>query len=161
MDWLPWHSRFHLWLLCIFFLSNLVSFSSKCKPVVSCSSVKVEYRVVANVVSEVSYLHSLLFKHLLPSATLVLCNNVSGIFLSSNPISNVHTKHVDIDLHFMHDEHITAGTIKVLHVPSYLEFAHLMTKGLQVCCFMNFNPIWIFTPHPLQFWGTFEHIFSA
>ena len=44
----------------VFLGGNLVSWSSKRQPVVSCSSAEVEYRAVANGVTEASRLHQLL-----------------------------------------------------------------------------------------------------
>jgi hypothetical protein len=44
--------------------ANLVSWATKCQPVVSRSSVEVEYRVVANGVSEASWLRQLLYNPL-------------------------------------------------------------------------------------------------
>jgi hypothetical protein len=45
-------------------------------------------------------------------ATLVYCNNVSAVYLSTNPIEDQRKKHVEIDLH------IVLGDICVLHVPT-------------------------------------------
>jgi hypothetical protein len=36
----------------------------------------------------------------LQRATLVYCDNVSAVYLSTNPVHHQHTKHVEIDLSF-------------------------------------------------------------
>lgn len=116
---------------CVFFGPNLVSWSSKRQLTDSRSSAEAEYSVVPNAVSEVFQLYSVLsqFGHHHLSATLIFCDNVRAIFLSSNPIQNMCTKHVEIDLYFVY-ECIVEYTVQVLHVPSSLQFVDLMTKGL-------------------------------
>ena len=81
---------------------NLVSWSSKRQPVVSRSSAEAEYRAVANGVAEASWLRQLLAELHSPLAksTLVYCDNVSAVYLSTNPVQHQRTKHVEIDLHF-------------------------------------------------------------
>ncbi|GJZ13359.1 ribonuclease H-like domain-containing protein [Tanacetum coccineum] len=69
------------------------------------ASVEAEYRGVANVVSKTSWLHNI-FKELhtpLLFATLVYCNNVSAIYSTVNPVQHQRTKHIEIDMHFVHD----------------------------------------------------------
>ncbi|GJY96888.1 ribonuclease H-like domain-containing protein [Tanacetum coccineum] len=53
----------------------------------------------------------------LSTATIVYCDNVSAIYLSSNPVQHQRTKHIEIDIHFVRDL-VTTGHIRVLHVPS-------------------------------------------
>ena len=43
-------------------------------------------------------------------------DNVSAVYLSTNPVQHQRTKHVEIDLHFIHDR-IALGEVRVLHVP--------------------------------------------
>jgi hypothetical protein len=37
-------------------------------------------------------------------STLVFYENVSVVYLSTNPVQHQHTKHVEIDLHFIRNE---------------------------------------------------------
>ncbi|GKG49942.1 ribonuclease H-like domain-containing protein, partial [Tanacetum coccineum] len=62
--------------------------SSKHQPMLSRSSVKAKYHGVANVVVESCWLRNLLRELLTPlsSVTLVYCDNISAIYLSSNPV---------------------------------------------------------------------------
>ncbi|GJU07047.1 ribonuclease H-like domain-containing protein [Tanacetum coccineum] len=64
-----------------------------------------EYRGVANVVVETCWLGNLLRELHTPlsSATLVYCDNVSAVYLSSNPVQHQRTKHIEIDIHFVRD----------------------------------------------------------
>ncbi|GJT64473.1 ribonuclease H-like domain-containing protein [Tanacetum coccineum] len=89
----------------VFLGNNLLSWSSKRQPTLSRSSVEAEYHGVANVVAETCWLRNLLRELHTPlsSATLVYCDNVSVIYLSSNPVQHQRTKHIEIDIHFVRD----------------------------------------------------------
>jgi hypothetical protein len=52
----------------------------------------------------------------LSRATLVYCDNVSAVYLSTNPVQHQLTKLVEIDLYFV-CERVTIGDVRVLHVP--------------------------------------------
>ncbi|GJW69562.1 ribonuclease H-like domain-containing protein [Tanacetum coccineum] len=73
---------------CMFLGNNLLSWSAKCQPMLSRSSAEAEYHGVANVVAETCWLRNLLRELHTPlsSATLVYCDNVSAVYLSSNPV---------------------------------------------------------------------------
>jgi hypothetical protein len=108
--------------------------------VVSRSSAEAEYRAVANGVAEASWLRQLLAElHTSPSrSTLVYCDNVSAVYLSTNPIQHQRTKHVEIDLHFVRDR-VAMGEVRVLHVPTTSQFADIFTKGLPSSTFAEFR----------------------
>ncbi|XP_071704315.1 uncharacterized mitochondrial protein AtMg00810-like [Rutidosis leptorrhynchoides] len=75
---------------CVYFGDNLISWSSKRQHILSRSSAEVEYRGIANVVSDSCWIRNLLLElHCpLPKCTLVFCDNVSAIFLSGNPVQH-------------------------------------------------------------------------
>jgi hypothetical protein len=108
-----------------------VSWSSKRQPVVSRSSAEAEYRAVANGVAEAAWLRQLLAElhSLLSRSTLVYCDNINAVYLSTNPVQHQRTKHVEIDLHFVHD-YVAADVVRVLHVPTTSQFVDIFTKGL-------------------------------
>ncbi|GKE99142.1 ribonuclease H-like domain-containing protein, partial [Tanacetum coccineum] len=90
---------------CVFLNDNLLSWSSKHQHTLSRSSVKAEYREVANVVVETAWIRNLLreLQALLFTATLVYCDNVSVVYMSTNPVQHQRTKHIEIDIHFVRD----------------------------------------------------------
>ncbi|CAM8975505.1 unnamed protein product [Rhodiola kirilowii] len=124
---------------CIFLGDNLVSWSSKRQQTVSRSSAEAEYRAVANAVAESCWLRQLLSElHQLPrQATIVFCDNISAVYLSTNPVQHQRTKHVEIDLHFVR-ERVALGEVRVLHVPTSSQFADIFTKGLPTTIFRQF-----------------------
>ncbi|GKE89031.1 ribonuclease H-like domain-containing protein [Tanacetum coccineum] len=124
----------------VFLGNNLLSWSSKRQPTLSRSSAEVEYHGVANGVAETCWLRNLL-RELHTSLTftmLVYCDNVSAIYLSCNPVQHQRTKHIEIDIHFVHDL-VAAGQVRVLHVPSRYQFADIFTKGLPSALFEEFR----------------------
>jgi hypothetical protein len=115
----------------VFLGGNLVSWSSKRQPVVFRSSAEAEYRAVANGVAEAFWLRQLLAELHTPLSwsTLIYCDNVSAVYLSTNPVQHQRTKHVEIDLHFVRDR-VAIGEVRVLHVPTTSQFVDIFTKGL-------------------------------
>ena len=74
----------------VFLGGSLVSWSSKRQHTVSRSSAEAEYRAVANGVAEASWLRQLLqeLHQPLQFACLVYCDNVSAVYLSTNPVQH-------------------------------------------------------------------------
>nr|GEW54232.1 ribonuclease H-like domain-containing protein [Tanacetum cinerariifolium] len=104
---------------CVFLGDNLLYLSAKRQHTLSRSSAEAEYRGVANVVAETAWLRNLLreLHSPLSTVTLVYCDNVSAVYMSANPVQHQQTNHIEIDIHFVCDM-VTAGQIRVLHVPS-------------------------------------------
>ncbi|KAJ9545573.1 hypothetical protein OSB04_025280 [Centaurea solstitialis] len=125
---------------CVYLGDNLVSWSSKRQHVVSRSSAEAEYRGIANAVAEAAWLRNLLLELSCPlsRATVVFCDNVSAMYLASNPVQHQRTKHVEIDLHFVR-ERVAIGHVRVLHVPSTYQYADIFTKGLPSSLFLDFR----------------------
>ena len=125
---------------CVYLGPSLILWSSKRQPTVSRSSAEAEYRAVANAVAECSWLRQLLQELLceVTKATLVYCDNVSAVYLASNPVHHRRTKHIELDIHFVR-EHVALGRVRVLHVPTDQQFADVMTKGLPTSTFEGFR----------------------
>nr|GEZ03863.1 ribonuclease H-like domain-containing protein [Tanacetum cinerariifolium] len=90
---------------CVFFGDNLLSWFAKRQVTLSRSSVEAEYRGVANVVAETAWIRNLLreLHNPLFTATLVYCDNVSAVYMSTNHDQHQRTKHIEIDIHFVRD----------------------------------------------------------
>ncbi|GJU09109.1 ribonuclease H-like domain-containing protein [Tanacetum coccineum] len=103
-------------------------------------SAEAEYHGVANAVAETCWLRNLLreLHKPLSFATLVYCDNVSAVYLSSNPVQHQRTKHIEIDIHFVRDL-VVAGQVRALHVPSRYQYADIFTKGLPSALFEEFR----------------------
>ncbi|GJR92956.1 ribonuclease H-like domain-containing protein [Tanacetum coccineum] len=125
---------------CVFLGDNLLSWSAKRQVTLSRSSAEAEYRGVANVVAETAWIRNLLLELHAPlhTATLVYCDNVSAVYLSTNPVQHQRTKHIEIDIHFVRD-YVASGQVRVLHIPSQFQYADIFTKGLSSALFLEFR----------------------
>ncbi|GKE55949.1 ribonuclease H-like domain-containing protein, partial [Tanacetum coccineum] len=134
---------------CVFLGDNLITWSSKHQHVISRSSTKAKYHGVANAVAETAWVCNLLQELLVPlhSATLVYCDNVSAVYLSSNPVQHQRTKHIEIDIHFVRDL-VATGHVRVLHVPSRYQYADIFMKGLPSPLFTEFRSSLNIRPPP-------------
>jgi len=74
----------------VFLGDNPISWSSKRQNMVSRSSAEAEYCAVANGVAEATWLRQLLLELHAPlrRATLVYCNNIIAVYMTSNPIQH-------------------------------------------------------------------------
>ena len=124
----------------VFLGDSLISWSPKRQITVSRSSVEAGYRVVENGVAEASWLRQLLQELHAPlrRATLVYCDNISAVYMSSNPVQHQHTKHIELDLHFVR-ERVAVGDIRVMHMPTSSQYVDIFTKGLPSSIFTEFR----------------------
>ncbi|GJT89743.1 ribonuclease H-like domain-containing protein [Tanacetum coccineum] len=97
---------------CVFLGDNLLSWSSKRQHTIFCSNSEAEYRGVANIVAKTLWLCNLLRELHSPqsTATLVYYDNVSVVYMSTNPVQHQRMKHIEIDIHFVRDM-VTAGQV--------------------------------------------------
>nr|GEX55657.1 ribonuclease H-like domain-containing protein [Tanacetum cinerariifolium] len=125
---------------CVFLGDNILSWYAKCPVTLSRSSTEAEYRGVANVVAETAWIRNLLreLHTILFTATLVCCDNVSVVYMSTNPVQHQRTKHIEIDIHFVRDM-VVRGQVRVLHVSSRYQYADISTKGLPTALFEEFR----------------------
>jgi hypothetical protein len=95
---------------------------------------------VANGVAEATWLRQLLLELHTPlrRTTLVYCDNISAVYMTSNPVQHQRTKHIEIDLHFIREQ-VAVGDLRVLHVPTTSQYADIFTKGLPSSVFTEFR----------------------
>lgn len=119
---------------------NLISWSSKRQQTVARSSAEAEYKLIANALAETCFLRNLLLElHFsIRMANSVFCDNISSVYLSTNPLKHQRTKHIEIDLHFVREK-VALGQVKVIHVPSPLRYAEIFTKVLPTSLFTDFR----------------------
>ncbi|GKA75473.1 ribonuclease H-like domain-containing protein [Tanacetum coccineum] len=99
-----------------------------------------KHRGGVNVVAETCWLRNLLreFHTSLSFATLVYCDNISDVYLSSNFVQHQRTKHIEIVIHFVRDL-VAAGQVQVFHVPSRYQYAYIITKRFSSALFEEFR----------------------
>jgi hypothetical protein len=116
---------------CVFLGSNLISWSSRKQPTVSRSSTEAEYKAVANTTAELLWIRALLLDLGigLSSTPTLWCDNIGATYMSVNPIFHAHTKHVEIDFHFVRD-HVADKSLNIRFIPSSDQLADVLTKPL-------------------------------
>ncbi|GJX67267.1 uncharacterized mitochondrial protein-like protein [Tanacetum coccineum] len=96
---------------------------------------------MANTAAEIVWITHLLQElHALPpDRPTLLCDNKSALFMTQNPVSHKHAKHIDLDYHFIR-ELVHSGKLYTKFVPTNLQI--MATEGSDT------------TPPPLTEGGT-------
>lgn len=85
--------------------------------------------------SELLWLQSLLRESEVPFQTpTLLCDNLNAVMLAHNPMLHARTKHLELDIRFVHEK-VVAKTMIVRHVPGSAQLANALTKPLPVSSF--------------------------
>nr|GEX05114.1 putative copia-type protein [Tanacetum cinerariifolium] len=115
----------------IFLGHSLISWQSKKHAVVSRSSTEAEYKALANSTCEISWLKSLLLdlQVAVPTSSLVMCNNVSTITLTNNPIHHARTKYIEINCYFTFLPKVLGGFYTTI---VYLSWAYVIPIHCQL-----------------------------
>lgn len=96
------------------------------------SLIEMEHRSMASVCCEIIWLNCLLFdfgiKH--ETTTKFCCDNLFTIYICRNPIFLEHTKHIEMDCHFI-NEKVLEGLTEPIHVSTELQVVDILTKALQ------------------------------
>ncbi|KAL5762222.1 hypothetical protein ACOSP7_018486 [Xanthoceras sorbifolium] len=116
---------------CIFLGPKLVIWSVNKQHTISRSSTEAEYRILASIVAEHTWLTSLLreldiSQYKVPT---VWCDNQITIAMSHNPILHTRTKHIELDMYFVRDK-VVSKQLLLNNVHSVDQFADIFTKAL-------------------------------
>lgn len=125
---------------CVFLGETLISWSSRKQKVVSRSSTESEYRALADLAAEITWIKSLLQEITLPITRVptLWCDNLSAKALASNPVLHARSKHIEVDVHFIRDK-VLKNQITVAYVPSVDQTADCLTKPLTHTRFNHFR----------------------
>lgn len=131
-----------------------ISWKWKKQPIVSKSYTKAEYSLMSSASSEIVWLHQLLqeFGAFQPYPIPLHADNPSAIWIVNNLVFHEHTKHVEVDCHFIH-QHVVSDIIQLLHVSSEHQFADHFTKSLPKARHNYLTPKLMLAPKPHKFKG--------
>lgn len=95
------------------------------------SSTETEYRALASTAKEITWISLILreFGVSQEHATLLQCDNLSAVYLSTNHALHKISKYFDTDYHYI-IEQVTLGLIETQQIPSALQLADVFTKSL-------------------------------
>lgn len=83
--------------------ANCVSWASKKQPTVSHSNAEAKYRSMASTATKLTWItylfHDIGILILIPPQ--LLCDNLSALHMSINPVFHVRSKHIELDYHFV------------------------------------------------------------
>jgi len=99
--------------------------------VVSRSSAEVEYRSMAATTCELKWHKAVLACIGVPHhhSMKLHCDSQAALHIARNPVFHEHTKHIQVDCHFVCDE-IMIGNIQPSYVPTRSQLADIFTKAL-------------------------------
>lgn len=137
-DWPgSWDDRHSTMGFVIFLSDNLLSWVAKKQTMRSRSMAEAKYRALATTMAELMWFLNL-FKSLdySISSQILYCDNLSAISMEKNPAFQHHTKHIEIDVHFVHEQ-IVRCIIYLEHILGSTQDADIFTKSL---CAHKFIP---------------------
>ena len=117
--------------LLVFLGPSPISWSSKKQTTVARSSTEAEYRALATIAAEVSWLR-ILFKELhlfLSHVPVIWCDNASTIALFANPVFHSRTKHIEVGYHYVREK-VLRRDLCVRFVSGKDNLADIFTKPL-------------------------------
>ena len=112
------------------------------------STAEAEYITATHIAKQVLW-HRSLYMELnfpLPTTSTIFTNNQAVIAISHHPEFHAHTKHIDINYHFLQDL-ISIGKINTVYVNTRDNLADLFTKVLRRQQGAT-NKVWSITPDP-------------
>jgi len=122
---------------CIYLGPNLVSWWAKKQTLVARSSAEAEYRSLAQASAEILWMQSLLKELRVPiRVPQIFCDNLSAVSLAHNPVLHSRTKHMELDIFFVHEKVINKSLI-VSHIPPQGQWADILTKPLSTARFLE------------------------
>lgn len=130
-----------------------MSWCAKKQSVVARLSIEAKYRAIATATTKLYRLHMLLkdLRILLLSPPL-WCDNIGALALTSNPVFHAHTKHVEVDYHFIREK-IVNSDILVKFLSMHNQLADVFTKGLTSARFVMLQDKLLMIPPPLSLRG--------
>jgi hypothetical protein len=125
----------------VFLGTNLISWSARKQQTVSHSSTETEYKAIANATTEIMWIQTLLTELGIPHLAVasLWCDNLGATYLSGNPVFLAHTKHIEVDYHFVRErvarkqleirfistsDQVAIGFMKALLLQKFTDFQH-------------------------------------
>jgi hypothetical protein len=111
----------------VFFGSNIVSWSARKQPTVSCTSTELEYKVLVNGLSTEEEYKALANGAAEVTCVLSLLGELHVVQPHAAPVFRTRSQHIEVDFHFAREK-VALGALEVRLVPSVDQIADVFTK---------------------------------
>jgi len=128
----------NLWVDILYFGHTLISWKWGKQHTVAHSSTETTYKALTDETFEVIWLQYLLLDlHITPPfVPMIWCDNLSATYLFMKPIFHAHTKHFEVDYHFVHDR-VAMKAIQIHFISSKDQLVDVLTKPLSTASFID------------------------
>nr|XP_016495422.1 PREDICTED: uncharacterized mitochondrial protein AtMg00810-like [Nicotiana tabacum] len=115
----------------IYLGANCISWSSRKQHKVARSSAEAEYRALASTAAELTWITFVLrdIGVCLKTTLILFSDNLSALYMTTNPVMHARTKHVELDYHFVREK-VAQGQLLTQFVRSRDQLADIHTKAL-------------------------------
>ena len=140
---------------CILLGNSLISWRTKKQGYVAMSSTKSEYRAMATICCEITWLLKLLkdLSVVHPQPVQLACDNVSAMHIARNPVFHERTKHIEGDCHLVRNKvlsrEIVLGYIHTSEQPIYI-FTKTVASDLYERAFSKLGVVDVFKTTSLR-----------
>ena len=120
---------------------GLISWTSRAQKTIALSSTEAEYMALSDCSRQVVWMHTLLGELGYDLKPIPICGDNQGlIFISSNPVTEKRSKHIDIRYHYI-CEVIARKLAEVYFIDGDNNPADLLTKNLGIVKFQKFRAL--------------------
>jgi hypothetical protein len=114
---------------CFTLNGSIISWHSKCQPVIAISTAESEYIAATEAAKEAIWFRLFMNELGFPQLTTILYeDNEACILLSKNPQAHNRTKHIQIRFHFIREK-VASDEINLKYVSTKAQLADILTKG--------------------------------
>ena len=132
-------TRKSLTSFCVLLGNSLISWRTKKQTYVAMSSAESEYRAMATICCEITWLLKLLsdlgVKH--DNPVRLYCDNKSAMHIAKNPVFHERTKHIEGDSHLVRDK-VLGKEVSLGYIPTNEQSVDIFTK---IVSFDQYNKV--------------------
>jgi Reverse transcriptase (RNA-dependent DNA polymerase) len=119
--------------------SGPITWRSRAQTTVAHPSTEAEYMALSDCSHQVSWICNIFLEiGICLGPILIYADNQGSIFIGSNPVQEIHTKHIDVKYHYVR-ECIAVKKIVLYHIPTEDNTADIFTKNLGCLKFEKFK----------------------